>query len=68
MDDPTGDWALFCADRAATFRADRGRFVRVHGQALFDGLDDFFSGVARLFASGSLGGLRIVARTPQEAP
>jgi cyclopropane fatty-acyl-phospholipid synthase-like methyltransferase len=64
IEDPTEDWALFCADRAAAFRADRARFVRVHGQALFDGLDDFFSGVARLFASGSLGGLRIVGHAP----
>lgn len=66
VDDPTEDWALFCADRAAAFRADRGRFVRVHGQSVFDRLDDFFSGVARLFASGSLGGLRIAARAIQE--
>jgi hypothetical protein len=38
----------------------------VHGQLLFDRLDDFFSGVARLFTTGSLGGLRIVARTAEK--
>lgn len=67
IDDTTDDWGPYCADRSAAFRADRTRFVRVHGVELFDRLDDFLSGVARLFAGGSLGGLRITARTSEDA-
>jgi hypothetical protein len=36
----------------------------VHGDAIAVRLDTFFSTVDRLFASGSLGGIRIAARRP----
>ncbi len=59
--DMTAGWTAFCAGRAAAFRANRARHVRVHGEATFDALDAFFTTVQRLFANGSLGGLTIVA-------
>jgi cyclopropane fatty-acyl-phospholipid synthase-like methyltransferase len=55
------EWAAFCAARAATWRGDANRHRRVHGEAIFATLDVFFTTVRRLFESGSLGGVRIVA-------
>lgn len=66
IEDQTEDWGTFCAKRATRFRADRARFARVHGDATYATLDDFFSGVARLFASGCLGGVRFSARVTQK--
>ncbi|HEY6362577.1 MAG TPA: methyltransferase domain-containing protein [Vicinamibacterales bacterium] len=60
--DMTGSWAAFCQGRAAAFTRGRDREVRIHGAATAERLEAFFSTVARLFASGSLGGIRIVAR------
>ena len=60
--DFSDEWGAFCAVRAASWRAEAGRHLRVHGEEIVATLDRFFTAVARLFASGRLGGLRIVAR------
>jgi len=62
LEDVTADWTAFTATRAAAFRADRERLVRVHGEDLVDGLGDFMATMAALYADGVLGGARIVAR------
>jgi len=62
LEDQTESWAGFVAGRLAGFRADRDRLIAVHGQDLFDALDDFYATVDGLFAGGNLGGVRIVAR------
>ena len=59
--DMTGDWAAFCAQRAAEWRASRERNVRVHGEYTYATLERFFSAVVRLFEGGHLGGWRIIA-------
>jgi sarcosine/dimethylglycine N-methyltransferase len=60
--DVSDEWGAFCDRRAASWRADVARHTRVHGEEIVTTLDRFFATVARLFASGRLGGLRIVAR------
>ena len=60
--DMRDEWRRFCAARATSWRAESDRHRRVHGDDIFATLDRFFSTVQRLFESGSLGGLRIVAR------
>ena len=62
IDDMTDSWGEFCAGRAGAWRAARERHVHVHGEAVFATLDEFFTTVQRLFASGSLGGVRITGR------
>jgi len=62
FEDVTDDWTAFTAARAAQYRADRERLVRVHGEHLVDGLEDFMTTMAGLYADGVLGGARIVAR------
>lgn len=59
--DMTGDWAAVCAGRAAAWRNNRERHVRVHGEHTCSTLERFFSAVEGLFARGNLGGWRIVA-------
>jgi cyclopropane fatty-acyl-phospholipid synthase-like methyltransferase len=60
--DLSDDWATFCSERAMAWRAHRRRHVRVHGEPTYTRLDTFYAVVLRLFGSGSLGGLRVVAR------
>jgi sarcosine/dimethylglycine N-methyltransferase len=62
--DMTPAWTVFCQARAAAFVGSRDRQERVHGREIASRLETFFSTVHRLFASGSLGGVRIVARRP----
>jgi cyclopropane fatty-acyl-phospholipid synthase-like methyltransferase len=59
--DMSDDWATFCAGRAAAWRTATGRHTRVHGEQIVETLDTFFTTVARMFASGRLGGVRILA-------
>jgi sarcosine/dimethylglycine N-methyltransferase len=60
--DLSDDWTAFCGARAAAWHADRTRHVRVHGEPIYSRLDTFYTMVLRLFGSGSLGGVRLVAR------
>jgi sarcosine/dimethylglycine N-methyltransferase len=61
LEDVTADWTAFTAERLAAFRSDRDRLVRVHGEEVADGLEDFFATMAGLYADGVLGGARITA-------
>ncbi|MFO1088948.1 MAG: methyltransferase domain-containing protein [Hyphomicrobiales bacterium] len=60
--DRSVDWTAFTNERLGAFRANRARFVALHGKECFDGLEDFYAAVAGLFANGSIGGVTIVAR------
>lgn len=62
LTDMTADWSAFCAGRAAAWKAQADRHVRVHGIETYARLEGFFRAVQRLFEHGSLGGLRLVAR------
>jgi cyclopropane fatty-acyl-phospholipid synthase-like methyltransferase len=64
--DMTPGWAVFCQGRAAAFSRSRERHERVHGPEIAARLETFFSTVDRLFASGSLGGVRLTAHRPPE--
>jgi len=59
--DMSGPWSAYTRERYEAFRAARERHLAVHGQAITDGLEDFFRTVAELYGAGILGGLRIVA-------
>jgi len=63
----SSEWAEFVRVRLAAYRADRGRHLRVHGEAAVIALTDFYSAVNRHFQSGKLGGLRLCARKPEVA-
>ena len=54
-------WRVFTADRYSSFCDARHRNEQIHGEEVVDGLDCFYSTVARLFAGGNLGGIRLVA-------
>jgi cyclopropane fatty-acyl-phospholipid synthase-like methyltransferase len=62
FEDMTESWKDFTAERLHAFRANRSRNLTIHGEAITDGLDDFYSTVAGLFERGVLGGARILAR------
>lgn len=62
FDDMTESWRDFTADRLQAFRENRNRNLKIHGEAITDGLDDFYATVAGLFERGVLGGARILAR------
>jgi len=62
LSDRSAPWSAFIAERLAAFRRDRPRQLALHGAPLVEGLDHFYATVARLFAGGRLGGLRVIAR------
>ena len=62
LEDVTSPWSAFTASRLAEFRASRARNVDLHGVEIVDGLDDFYATVARLFETGVITGLKILAR------
>lgn len=62
LEDLTSFWRQNTAGRRDSFLAARERNVRVHGEAVTDGLEDFYGTVAGLFAAGAVGGRRITAR------
>jgi cyclopropane fatty-acyl-phospholipid synthase-like methyltransferase len=62
VNDVTSEWSAFTASRLEEFRASRARNVAVHGGDIVDGLDDFYATVARLFNTGAIAGLKILAR------
>jgi len=59
--DLTASWTEFTAHRTAEFSLHATRHEAVHGKEVFSRLDSFYSSISKLFASGHVGGIRIVA-------
>jgi SAM-dependent methyltransferase len=64
LEDVSESWTAFTGERLAAYRAARERNVRVHGESVVDGLDDFYATVAGLYAEGVLGGALVSATRP----
>lgn len=62
IDDMSDDWTAFTTDRLSDYRAARDRHIRVHGEATYLAMEEFYDLVNRHFRSGKLGGVRILAR------
>lgn len=62
-DDMTSDWAPYASQRLAAWRANREAYAKVHGEGAYVALEKFYAVVAHLYDSGSLGGVRLMART-----
>ena len=62
--DLTGDWVPHAADRLRQWRQNHQSYARVHGEGAYAAQERFYSVIARLYESGSLGGVRLVARAP----
>jgi cyclopropane fatty-acyl-phospholipid synthase-like methyltransferase len=61
--DLTSDWAPYAAERLRLWRQNHENYARVHGEGAYAAQETFYSVIARLYESGSLGGARLVART-----
>lgn len=62
--DLTSDWVAYAAARSEAWWENHTAHARVHGESAFAALEMFYAVVARLYESGSLGGVRLVARRP----
>lgn len=62
MEDMSASWTAFTGERLAAYEARREHNVKVNGEDLTDGLQDFYATTAGLFADGVIGGVRILAR------
>lgn len=60
--DLTGDWAPYAADRLVEWRANHAAYARVHGEAAYAAQEKFYAVISRLYQSGSLGGVRLIAQ------
>jgi cyclopropane fatty-acyl-phospholipid synthase-like methyltransferase len=61
VEDLTPDWAPFAATRLTAWRANRAAYTHVNGEAAYLGQERFYAVIARLYESGSLGGVRLTA-------
>jgi sarcosine/dimethylglycine N-methyltransferase len=62
--DLTSDWAPYAAERLRLWRQNHEPYARVHGEGAYAAQEKFYSVIARLYDSGSLAGVRLVARAP----
>lgn len=63
-EDLTEDWAPFATARWHAWRADRASHVQAQGEGAYAAQERFYAVIAQLYASGSLGGVRLTARAP----
>ena len=52
------------AERLAAWRQNKAAYASVHGEDAYRAQELFYTVIARLYDSGSLGGVRLVARLP----
>ena len=62
--DLSESWAEFVRGRSVAYRGARARQVELHGIEVFEGLEDFYATIVRLFEGGHFGGFRVLARRP----
>ena len=62
--DLTSDWAPYAAARLKTWRQDHEAYARVHGEGAYAAQEKFYSVIAHLYDTGSLGGVRLTAHIP----
>lgn len=62
--DLTADWAPFAAERLAAWRQNHAAYGQTHGEGAYAAQELFYTVIARLYDSGSLGGVRLVASVP----
>jgi hypothetical protein len=62
--DLIGDWSPYDADRLQKWRRNRDAY----GEGAHAAQDKFYAIIARLYESGSLGGVRLIARVPDSKP
>lgn len=60
-EDCSSSWTAHTVQRAEQFAAQRERHERVFGADTFQRLLGFYQTVAKLFAGGNLGGVRVLA-------
>jgi cyclopropane fatty-acyl-phospholipid synthase-like methyltransferase len=58
------DWEPYAAARLVAWRKNHANYARVYGEDAYAAQEKFYSVIARLYANGSLGGVRLVARKP----
>lgn len=58
--DLTGDWAPYAAERLVAWRRNHAGYARIHGEGAYAAQETFYAVIARLYRSGSLGGIRLI--------
>ncbi len=58
--DLTGDWAPYGRERLVAWRRNHADYARVQGEGAYAAQEKFYATIARLYDSGSLGGIRLV--------
>lgn len=60
--DLTDDWRPYAKERLDQWRANRDAYVRGHGEGAYAAQEKFYAVISRLYGTGSLGGVRLIAR------
>jgi cyclopropane fatty-acyl-phospholipid synthase-like methyltransferase len=62
--DLTGDWSPYATGRLKKWRANQKAYASVHGDGAYAAQEKFYAIIAHLYESGSLGGVRLIAKMP----
>jgi len=62
--DLTSDWAPFATQRVRAWLKDRAAYAAIHGEEAWAAQELFYTAIDRLYRNGSLGGVRVTARSP----
>ena len=60
--DMTEEWSIFTRNRYLSYKKQKGRNLRVHGENIYNGINSFYAFIDRYFSKGKLGGLRVIAQ------
>ncbi len=61
-EDLTDDWRPFAAERLVAWRLNHAAYASVHGEGAYAAHEKFYRTISRLYETGSLGGVRLIAR------
>ena len=64
-EDMTSEWVSFTNNRYQDFLKGERKFIKLHGEHLFDQISYFYRKIVEYFAARAIGGLRIICSKPE---
>ena len=62
--DMSDKWTKFTRNRYFSYKQQKDRHIRVHGEKIYNSINSFYAFINHYFAKGKLGGIRVTAKKP----
>ena len=63
-EDMSEGWTKFTRNRYISYKQQKDRHLRVHGEDIYNSINSFYAFIDRYFSKGKLGGIRVTAKKP----